>query len=160
MTAATLIVMERAGDWAVSLRRELRDATCREDQSSGAAVSIDRRRIQFQLLESRSLDECWEQLRKRPAAVLAVELTEPLAPSILAALRRLEREYPRAEMLIMCDRRLSPYTSLLREAGAVHCITSPRRLGEAIELLRRHAARLPAVSQPPVEELAELPWST
>ncbi len=142
MTAATVIVMERDGHWAAALR--------------GA---FDRGAVPCRLIEVRSLDECWDELRGRPGALLAIELTEPLLPSILAALRHLEREHPEAAMLVLMERRLAPCIPLLREAGAVHCVVSPRRLGEAVELLERHAARQPAATDSPEQVLADLPWS-
>ena len=139
---ATLIVMERDGRWAAALR--------------GA---FDRGAVPCRLIEVRSLDECWDELRGRPGALLAIELTEPLLQWILAALCRLERECPQAAMLVLMERRLARCIPLLREAGAVHCIVSPRRLGEAVELVQRHAARQPAAADGPEQVFADLPWS-
>jgi hypothetical protein len=157
MTAA-LIVVEREGHWATALRRGLADfARAPSDDGRGEQnlpVPVTPR-----IIETRSLDECWDELRRRPAALVAIELTEPLLPSILAALRRLDREHPQAAAIVLMERRLTACIPLLREAGAVHCIASPRRLSEAVELLRRHAARHPAAADSPEQMLAELPWS-
>jgi hypothetical protein len=152
MTAVTVIVVERDGHWAAALRRGL----------AGFAIPCEQDLpVPFtpRLIETRSLDECWEPLRRWPGAVVAIELTEPLLPSILAALRRLEREHPQAAMLMLMERRLAPCAALLREAGAVHCIVSPRRSSEAVELLRRHAARQPVTADGPEQVFADLPWS-
>ena len=130
MTAPTLIVMERSGDWAAALRAEFQDRSLKLKAAAPAP----------RIVETRSLDELWERLRQWPAALVAVELTEANLPSILAALARAEREHPRAAVLVLAERRLAACFALLLEAGAMHCIASPRRLGEAVELLRPRAA--------------------
>jgi DNA-binding NarL/FixJ family response regulator len=144
LSAQLLIVLERDGHWAAALRRELDFAGVR------ATVS-----------ETRSWDEVWQALGQSPTALVAAELTEAAAGRLLAALARVERRHPQAAIVVLADRRLAPYRDLLREAGALHYITSPRRLSEIADIVRRRAARFESAAGPagPLEEIrANLPW--
>jgi DNA-binding NtrC family response regulator len=145
MTASRLIVLERDGHWAAALRREL--------ESAGVRVM---------LTENRSWDEVWKALGEFPTALVATELTEATAGRLLAALARIERRYPRAAMIVVADCRLAAYRDLLREAGALHFLTSPRRLSEIGDIVRRRAARFESAvgSAGPLEEIRDnLPWA-
>ena len=65
-------------------------------------------------------------------------------------------------MIVVADRRLAAYRNLLREAGALHFITSPRRLSEIGGIVRRRAARFESAvgSAGPLEEIRDnLPWA-
>jgi DNA-binding NtrC family response regulator len=145
MPAQPLFVLERDGHWAAALRREL--------DSAGVRVT---------LIETRSWDEVWKALGESPTALVAAELSEAAAGRLLAALARVERRHPRAAMVVLADRRLAPYRDLLREAGALHFITSPRRLSEVADIVRRRSARFEGIveSTGRLEEIrANLPWA-
>jgi hypothetical protein len=145
MPVQPLIVLERDGHWAAALRREL--------DSAGVRAT---------LIENRSWDEVWNALGEFPTALVAAELTEATAERLLAVLARIERRHPQAAMFVVADRRLAAYRDLLREAGALHFITSPRRLFEIGEIVSRRAARFQSAvgSAAPLEEIrANLPWA-
>ncbi|NQU24738.1 MAG: hypothetical protein HQ567_25935 [Candidatus Nealsonbacteria bacterium] len=137
---ARLIVCERTGRWAVTLRREL----------DGADVRVH---------ESRSLVECWQQLAEAPAGFVVVELTGGNVASLLERLARLPREFPLARVAVVADRSLAKYEWLIREAGAVHFTCSSRQLGPLGRAVRAHLDQAPAPPQTLVEQVwASLPW--
>jgi hypothetical protein len=137
-----LIVLERDGHWAAALRREFDDGV-------------------FPIVEARSWDEMWQVVDKMPAALVAVELSAADPERMLVALSRIERRHPQAALIVLADRRLAPYRDLFLEAGALHFITSPRRLNGIRGILRRRAARFPASAVGDrLEEIRNnLPWS-
>lgn len=135
-----LIVCERSGEWAVALRRELGEAGPR-------------------VYETRSLPECWQSLAGHEASFLLLELSPATVDDLIARLASLEREFPAARAVVVAERSLADYEKLLREAGAVHFVSSPRLLGEVAELARRHFAQSPRSRRPLMEEIrARLPW--
>jgi DNA-binding NarL/FixJ family response regulator len=143
IVVSRLIVLERDGHWAAALRRELDDAAVR-------------------IVETRSWDEVWQLLGQSPSALVAAELSPATPERTLAALARIERVYPQAAIIVLADRRLAGYRDLLLEAGALHFISSPRRLPEIGAILRRRAARFdgPVAADDPLEEIRNnLPWS-
>jgi hypothetical protein len=145
MNHMQLIICETKGDWAAELSRRL-----------PAGMS---------LVETRSLDELWERLNNAPAATVALQFTALQAEAILAAVVRLDRDYPHTTAIILADRSLAGWEHVVREAGAVHFIASPRQVDEVVALLQRRsqfaAADVPASDETPsLEEriLASLPW--
>ncbi|HTQ37876.1 MAG TPA: hypothetical protein VMJ32_02550 [Pirellulales bacterium] len=146
MNRMPLIVYESTGDWAAALGRRLpRDIS---------------------LIETRSLAELWEYLTAAHSATVALELRADRADTVLAAVVRLDREFPQAAAVVLADRDLAAWEGIMREAGAVHFITSPRRTDEVIELARRHTAAATKRSIPSGEEttsledqiFASMPW--
>jgi len=136
---ARLIVCERSGRWAVTLRRELAEAGVR-------------------VWETRTLADCWEELAASPASLLVVELGGDVA-GLLRCLARLPRQFPRARLAVVADRSLASYEGLMREAGAVHFLSSPRRIGPLAQLACRHLAQVPPLQQNLTERIwAGLPW--
>jgi DNA-binding NtrC family response regulator len=145
MNQMQLIICETTGDWAAALWQWL-----------PASVS---------LIETRSLGEMWERLHSAPAAMVALELTTERAESLLAALVQLDREFPQSVALVLAERNLAGWEEIVRQAGAVHFIVSPRRLDEVVELVRRAASaianQLPSGNESVNLEdqiLANLPW--
>jgi len=118
---ARLIVWARTGRWAVALRRELAETGIR-------------------VWETRTLVECWEELVESPASFLVVELLEGNVHPLLARMMRLPREFPTVRIAMVADRSLADYEGLLREAGAVHFVCSPRQLGPMAKMANRHLA--------------------
>jgi hypothetical protein len=151
MPRATLIILERTGEWAVALRR-----------------CLDK--LAAQLLETRSLDEFWLRMAEHPTALAAWELTESNVRPVTAALVRLQREFPRASAVVLTERRLAACEPLVREAGAIHFIDSSRSLRALAEIVGRRASQLPSGSvglqqltsdnaNVLAEIWANLPWS-
>lgn len=151
MTLASLILLERTGAWAVALRRVL-----------GATP--------VQVIETRSLAECWQQLAMAPTATLVWELTTDNLGALVGGLLRLNRDFPGAAAVVVADRRLSVAGGLVREAGAVHFVSSPRALEPVADIVRRRVAaqaKSPLAAAPSIagwgnllnEITAGLPWS-
>lgn len=136
---ARLIVCERTGRWAVALRREL--------AASGVRV-----------WETRTLDDCFAELAASPASFVVLELGGDVA-ELLNCLVRLSREFPAARQAVVADRPLAGYEWLMREAGAVHFVCSPRRVGPLAQLACRRLAQVPPLQQSFTERIwANLPW--
>ncbi len=137
---ARLIVCERTGRWAVALRRELAEAGVR-------------------VWETRTLDGCWSELAQSPTSFLVVELGGNVA-GLLGRMTRLPREFPAARLAVVADHALAGYEGLMREAGAVHFVSSPRQTGPLAQLACRHLAQVPPPPQSLTERIwANLPWA-
>ncbi len=137
---ACLIVCERTGRWAVALRREL----------AGTAVRVR---------ETRSLAELWGILGRFPASFVVTELTRANADSLLARLAMFEREYPLARVAVVAERGVCRDPWVLREAGAVHVVASPRDLTPLALAVGRHLEQVPSPKLSLAEQVwAELPW--
>ena len=137
---ARLIVCEREGEWAVGLRREL--------PAPGVRA-----------YEARSLPECWEMLARWPASLLVVELTRWNARALIERMASLGREYPLARIAVVAERNLASCEWLVREAGAVHFLVSPRRLGPLARLAVRHLDAAPRPERTLTERIWDhLPW--
>lgn len=133
---ARLIVCEHTGRWAMTLRRELAE--------SGVRV-----------WETRTLADCWSELAQSPASFVVLELgSRPVG--LLRHLARQPREFPLARLAIVADRSLADYQWLMREAGAVCFLSSPRQVGPLAQLACRHLAQVP----PPQQSLTERIWTS
>lgn len=140
MPPARIIVCEKTGRWAVALRREL-----------GAKPRV---------YETRSLPECWEELAASPASWLLLEATEANLDGLTLRLTELGRDFPEARAVVCADRSLAPCEWLLREAGAVHAVFSPRELVPVARMSKRHLAAVPLPPRSVRERVWErLPWS-
>jgi hypothetical protein len=138
--SAVVIVCESDGHWAVAMRREA--GTTR-----------------LPLRETRSLAQSWELLARHAASLVVVELTRANLEGLLARLAWLRRDYPRARLAVVMDRRLAGAADLVREAGAVHVVMSPRRVKPLVYLARRHVEASPRQRRSvAVEVWEELPW--
>jgi hypothetical protein len=134
-SAAKLILCERTGRWAVALRRELADAGVR-------------------IWENRTLADCRDELVENPASFAVIELGSNLS-GLLRLLASQPRRFPAARLAVVADRSQAECQWLLREAGAVHFLCSPRQVGLLARLACRHLAQAP----PPQQTLAERIWS-
>jgi hypothetical protein len=135
-----LIVCERSGSWSVALRSELAEAGVR-------------------LRECRSLPEAWEALAQTPAAFVIAEAAHENIENLLRRMVWFSRDYPQARIAVVAQRNMARFEWLLREAGAVHFLTSPRRLAPLAGLAVRHLANVPPPPQTMVQRIwASLPW--
>jgi hypothetical protein len=138
---ARLIVCERAGTWSVVLRGEL----------AGAGV---------RLWQCRGLAEAWEALAVTPSAFLVVEATRENVGDLLRRTAWLSRDFPLARIAVVAPRSMIGYQWLLREAGALHFLTSPRRPASLAGIVIRHLANVPQPPQSMAERIwASLPWA-
>jgi hypothetical protein len=137
---ARWIVCERRGTWAVRMRRELPSGTLRLD-------------------ETRSLAEAWQRLAQAPASFVVAELTSQNVESLSGRLVRLRWDFPLAQGAVVASRDLAAYEPLMREAGAVMFVDSPRRLAPLVAAACRHLAAAPVFQTTLKEQIwAELPW--
>lgn len=134
--AARLIVCERDGHWAVALRREL----------AGLGVRV---------WETRTADDCRRELADSPASFVVLQMARNPVDT-LHILDYLVREYPAARFVVVVERLQAAFEWPAREAGAVHFLCSPRRLGPLARMACRHLAQVP----PPQKNMAERIWAS
>jgi hypothetical protein len=138
-SAAKLIVCERSGRWAVALRRELADAGVR-------------------VWETRTLADCRDELVENPASFAVIEFGRNVG-GLLRLLTSQPHRFPAARLAVVADRSQADYEWLMREAGAVHFLCSPRQAGLLARLACRHLAQAPAPQQTLAERIwSNLPW--
>jgi len=141
MQSARIIVCEKTGSWATALRR---------------ALSSTRHRVH----ETRSLAECWRELEQSRASLIAVELTMENCETLLERLLNLTRRFPSARAIAFGSRTLRPLEYLVREAGAMDVLLSPRRMADAARLIERHMAQATGDQLPFRQSIwNRLPWS-
>ena len=141
MLTARLIVCERTGRWAATLRRLTATHT-------------------LAITETRSLAGCWEELQRSPASVLALEVTPGSAAALAARLMELETVYPHAIAVLLASRQWRWLADALREAGARHVVSELRGCRPLIRLVSRHLAKAPQPDQSWRERVWDrLPWS-
>jgi len=136
MSGATAIVCEQTGHWAVALR-------CGGLPAGG------------RLIETRTLDACREQLHKWPRAMTVCEATEHNLPRVLRFLVELQATSPGTRVTVVGPRTMKRHESLLREAGAIHAVFSPRRLRTTNAMLDRQTVR----QTPEAESFETFAWS-
>jgi hypothetical protein len=133
-----VIVHERQGLWAARLRPRLP--------------------VQIPLRQTRSPAECLAELNLAPASFLVLETSPANLEGVLDILAQVRR-HRWARSAAVAERQHAALEWLLREAGAVHFCTSPRRAGEIAALIARHTEFVP---QPPIGLRAQvwesLPW--
>lgn len=141
---AAVIVCERSPLWAVALRRELEliESTLRVHETRGVAG-------------------CWDELARRPASFVVVELTGGAARRLLEQLGRLESDFPLARVAVVAERQWRACGSTVCQAGAVYFTTSPRQADALAGMARRHLARAPQRKLSTPERIqARLPWKS
>jgi len=138
---ARLIVCERSGPWSAALRSELAEAGVR-------------------LWECRSLPEAWKAILQTPTAFVIAEATRENLDDLLRRMAWFSRDFPQARIAVVAPRNLAHFEWLVREAGAVDFLTSPRRLTPLAGLVVRHLANVPLPAQTMMERIwASLPWA-
>lgn len=139
-----LIVCETTGDWAALARRNLP--------------------VGVVIMEVRSLEDLWETLRSASTAVVALELNPRQGEKLLAALRRLNREFREVLPVVLAGHGLADWEEIVREAGAVEFVSSPRQIDRLAALVSHRLKSEVHISNsnadPPLEEriMATLPW--
>lgn len=138
--AAKCVVCERTGRWAAALRGELRDSGIR-------------------IYETRSLDDCETLISDSPASLAIVELTAGDAVQTAETVSKWNAAHPRMRIVVVADRDQVEHEWLMREAGAIHFLVSPRRVNLVAQLVHRHFAQVPAPQLSALERIwASLPW--
>jgi hypothetical protein len=145
--APALILCERTGRWATSLRRH-------------------RLGERLPIVETRSLAELEEALRERPRALAGVELTATIETQVVEFLCHPPAGIDPFGFIVFAQPELRSYEPICREAGAVHFITSELDLLSLPPVLDRYLsdpafAKLNSEGVPPSERIrARMPWST
>jgi hypothetical protein len=135
------LICEKTGSWAAALRW-------------ASDVGAPR------LHETRSLVDCREELQRWPASFLVLEATSTGAESVVRLVDELKRSFSRSSAVVVAERQLAPWEGLLREAGAIEVVFSPRRLHLIAGLAARHLARIPRPRQSLRRAIwSRLPWS-
>ena len=124
MSDARVIVCEKTGRWATALRRAFRG-------------------LQLRVTETRSLTACWQELEQCPTSLVALEFVPDNREAILRRLLDLHSRYRWAQAIVLAERGSEPFEWILREAGAIHVLFSPRSLAATARLARRHAHSVP-----------------
>jgi len=136
-----LIVCERTGEWTAALRKELVD-------------------LNVKVFECRRLAEAWAALAQTNAIFLIAEATSGNLSELVERLKWLRRDFPHARAAVVADRSLTDCEWLVREAGAIHFLASPRQLQSLVTIVIRHFAIVPLPAQTLTEQIwASLPWA-
>lgn len=139
---ARLVVCERSGRWAVALRQAL-----------GPAAG--------DLTETRSVSDAWDLLARCPASFVVAELDSATADLLLARLAWLQRDFPLARVAIVAARSWRRYEWLLRAAGAIDFVVSPRAIAPLAQAITRHLRHAPQPRLSLTDRIwTELPWAT
>ena len=139
--AARCIVCERSATWGVALRLPLE-------------------RIGHRIVETRSLDDCWDELAASPASLAAVEATCLNLDSLVPWLCRVRAAFPRARVVVFGRRELDAAQWLLRAAGAVHVVFSPRQWQPVVRIAQRHLGSGPCPDDSERQRVwRRLPWA-
>jgi hypothetical protein len=125
MEPAKLIVCERSGRWASALRRLLTDD-------------------EVDLVETRSISECRDEMMATPESLVVVEFSPTNAAAAADLFSYADRWLAASRSLAVADREHSTLEPIAREAGAVDFVTSPRQLPRVLGMIRRHFARASA----------------
>ncbi len=113
------------------------------------------------MYETRSLPDCWDELARSPASFVMIEVTPTNVEPLLEMLARMRRHYPAARGVVVAGRELRSFQWLVREAGAIHFASSPRRLATVVQLAERHLAALPDEDLSLTERILDrLPWKS
>jgi hypothetical protein len=145
LSTRALILCERTGRWAASLRRH------------GLTERL-------RLIEVRSIAELEERLSSGPAALVGLELEDRNADRVLEWLGRAGADGCAGGIIVFADRSLRPYELVCREAGAVHFVTSELELLTLAAIVERFLSRAPVADllevEPPITEQvrARMPW--
>ncbi len=159
MSRARIIVCERNGQWAAALRRTI----------TASVTSVGPLQLQnylkrgdnwySRICETRSLSECWEETERHPASLIVLELTEANAKAVALGLANVVKRFYHCRVVAVMKYSLSEYALLMREAGAVCTVLSPREMETVVAIAQLHFAEQPE----PIRDfralvMAALPW--
>jgi len=143
--SGALVLCERSGRWADSLRRH---GLCER----------------LRLIETRSLAETEDRLGETPRALVGMEITAGTVENVTDWLGRRSARLDSKATLVFAERGLRACELLCREAGAVQFIDSELELFALVGLFDRYLsdaafATLDADELPLAERIrASLPW--
>lgn len=170
-----VIVCERSGQWAVALRAAVGHVfnvpgtmqSCPVGHVSNVRGTMQScptyvpRPGSPRVCETRSLAECRQELARRPSSFVVAELTPSIVDGLVDLLAGLPRQFPLAAVAVVAERSLADHEPLVREAGAVHFVASPRETDALARLACRHLERAASPRRSVGETiLAGLPWAS
>jgi hypothetical protein len=131
---------------------------------SGAEFTRDTA-FDCRIIETRTNDQCLDELAVAPTAFVAVELSDASRERGLELLSSIAERFPFAKVVVLADRGLRHYEWLARELGAVHFVASPRQLAPLATIISRHwqrtapAAASDAETGRSIDDIwRDLPW--
>ncbi len=138
--ASKFFVIERQPRWAIALRQTIGEGEPR-------------------VHELRVAEAVGDELLGAPQSILLWAADSENALPLAARIVRLGRTFPHAPQMVAAERTVAHYEPLWREAGAIHVVTSPRKLEQVVRIVNRHLARVtePARSLE-AAVWAGLPW--
>lgn len=140
MPSSQLILCEKRGDWAVAFRRALPELAER-------------------IRETRSCDECWDELKTAPASIVAVAVERQSVAASWEFLAKVARRFNAARTLILAAPEVRPFAWQLRSAGAVAAIFSWLEVPQIAPLVARHLAMYPSRDRSLRQQIMDrLPW--
>ena len=95
------------------------------------------------VVETHNWDDCRLELEQSPASLMAWEVTSDNLEQIARRLRELPRSFPSAQAMVFGRPELRCAEWALREAGAIHFVSSPRNLTATARLVKRYLATRP-----------------
>ncbi len=136
-----LIVLERTGDWADALARELAPHGIRPRQT-------------------RHAEDCEAALTAAIGGVVALACDSLGLERAVELIEQFGQRYPGTRIMALAPRSWQKYEWLLREAGAAEFVTSSRQLPQCRAAIVAHLARAPHELRTDEERVwAALPWS-
>lgn len=164
--SASFILCERTSRWAAAFRREMRKGSggvfaagnSLSPQQMGRENS-SRPRSPLLMKEVRSQSQCLRELDAFPHSIVAMEVLPQNIAAVARSLSDWSLRFPHARFIALAARGLEGHEWLLREAGAIHVIFSPRSLSPLLRLIGRHLARVPKRKEAmEVATWSALPW--
>ena len=136
-----LIVCEKSGDWAKSLRRTLPDG--------GRWIA-----------ETRSFNQLIEATDDHPVSLCVIEVTAKNIDRAARIIEQLHHNRPHCNLVAVGQEELARCEMILRELGASYAVTSRRNADELVHLWRQHCRLHPPREETLREHIfADLPWS-
>ena len=119
MATEHMVICEETGWWATAVRRFADD-------------------LPLPLLETSSLSSCIELEGHCEVLFLIVEVRRSMLDDLIPWTLQVRQRWKQAPWVAVANREMRRSEWVLREAGAAHVLFSPRQIGEAICMLRRH----------------------
>lgn len=113
-----LIVCEKGNRWAVALRWVLTEQGVR-------------------VFETRTWPAALDAVRAGQSGLVAVELRAGNLADVVRGIVRVREQFSDVSVLVLADRAMAECEWIMREAGAVHFVASPRNLMPVARLVGR-----------------------
>ncbi len=140
MKTPEVILGERTGIWAAAMLRNMPNGV--------------------RLVQTRTRAECLRQVALAPTSLVALELTRANLADVVALTRDITAAHPWSAVVVLAAPELAVCEPLMREAGALHVVASPRELEGWRQTVTKHFGRIPMSAGEFAESIWDsLPWS-